>query len=189
LVPGTLIEAELKNKCLLQGTRVCKKLNSATSSSGIHHSPQEDKYEHFRSLFPIWELLELAFGFWRCSMVAAVALQSQTQPKNEQFYKLTLEALRQDYKAKILNAETYLYYLIKAKNATGWRWRFNVKEFCAEWQIPERSFYRALSKLRAKNLIFWRPGDNTIILWWDKEVTKIANVYSNDSANRPTQTQ
>ncbi len=122
-------------------------------------------------------------------MVAAVALQSQTQPKNEQFYKLTLEALRQDYKAKILNAETYLYYLIKAKNATGWRWRFNVKEFCAEWQIPERSFYRALSKLRAKNLIFWRPGDNTIILWWDKEVTKIANVYSNDSANRPTQTQ
>ena len=118
-------------------------------------------------------------------MVAAVALQSQTQPKNEQFYKLTLEELKQDYKNKRINAEAYLNYLIKANRAATWEWRVNVKEFCAEWEIAERTFYWALSKLRNKNLIFWRPADNTIILWWDKEVTKIANVYSNDSGNRP----
>ncbi|HYX15643.1 MAG TPA: hypothetical protein VE944_14995 [Nostoc sp.] len=118
-------------------------------------------------------------------MVAAVALQNQTEPKNQQFYKLVPEQLKQDYKAKILNSEAYLYYLIKAKRAAGWEWRVKVKEFCAEWEIAESTFYRALSNLRVKNLIFWRPGDNTVVMQWGKEVTKIANVHSSDSANRP----
>ena len=118
-------------------------------------------------------------------MVAAVAFQSQTQPKNEQFYKLTLDALRQDYKAKVLNAETYLYYLIKARNKAGWEWIVNVKKFCAEWEIAKSTFYRALSNLREKNLIFWRPADNTVVIQWGKEVTKIANIHSGDSPSSP----
>jgi hypothetical protein len=118
-------------------------------------------------------------------MVAAVALQNQTEPKNQQFYKLVPEQLKQDYKAKILNSEAYLYYLIKAKRAAGWEWRVKVKEFCAEWEITGSTFYWALSKLRAKNLIFWRSGDNTVVVWWGKEATKIANVHSSDLPNSP----
>jgi hypothetical protein len=116
-------------------------------------------------------------------MVAAVALQRQTQPKNQQFYKLIPEQLKQDYKAKILTAEAYIYYLIKAKRAAEWEWHFNVKNFCAEWEIAESTFYRALSKLRVKNLVFWRPGDNTVVLWWNQKVAEMANVDYSDSPN------
>ncbi|MDZ7969723.1 MAG: hypothetical protein RM368_33070 [Nostoc sp. DedSLP03] len=118
-------------------------------------------------------------------MVAAVALQSQNQPQKSQFFMATPEELKQGYKAKIFNAEAYLYCLFKAKRAAGWRWRVNVKNFCAEWEIAESTFYRALSKLRAKNLVFWQSGDNTIVLWWEKKDTKIANVHSSDLPSSP----
>ena len=118
-------------------------------------------------------------------MVAAIALQSQPQPKNEQFYKLTLEELKQDYKNKRINAEAYLKYLIKTKLAAGWEWRFNVKQFCSEWEIAERTFYWALSLLKIRNEISWRPVNDNIILWWDKKVAKIANVDFSHLANRP----
>ncbi|MBL1203113.1 MAG: hypothetical protein FWK04_29595 [Nostoc sp. GBBB01] len=117
--------------------------------------------------------------------MVAVALQSQTHPKNEQFYKLTPEELKQDYKSKRINAEAYLNYLIKAKRGAGWEWRINVKEFCSEWEIAERTFYWALSKLKVRNEISWRSGDNTIVLWWDKKVAKIANVDSSDLVSSP----
>lgn len=117
-------------------------------------------------------------------MVAGVALQSRTQPK-KQFLMVTPEELKRDYKAKVLNAETYLYYLIKAKRAAGWEWCVKVKEFCSEWEIVERTFYHALSKLRVKNLISWRSGDNTVVIQWGKEVAKTAKVDSSDSASSP----
>jgi len=118
-------------------------------------------------------------------MVVAVALQSQTQPKNQQFYKLTLEELKQDYKNKRINAEAYLKYLIKTRLAAGWEWRVNVKQFCSEWEIAERTFYWALSKLKIRNEISWRPVNDNIILWWDKKVAQIANVDFSHLANRP----
>ncbi|HYX17872.1 MAG TPA: hypothetical protein VE944_26635 [Nostoc sp.] len=115
-------------------------------------------------------------------MIATVP-QNQTEPKKEQFFRATPDELKQSYKAKIFNTEAYLYSLIKAKRAAGWEWRLNIKQFCREWEIAERSFYRALSKLRAKNFISWRSGDNTVVVWWGKEVDKTANVHSGDSAN------
>ncbi|QFS52880.1 hypothetical protein [Nostoc sphaeroides] len=118
-------------------------------------------------------------------MIAAVALQGQTQPKKPQFFMATPEELKQGYKAKIFSAEAYLYCLVKAKRAEGWKWSVKVKEFCAEWEIAESTFYWALSKLRAKNKIFWRPNDNTVVIWWDKEVAEMANAHSSDLPNSP----
>ncbi|QLE60025.1 hypothetical protein [Nostoc sp. TCL26-01] len=112
--------------------------------------------------------------------MVASALPSQTQTK-KQFLQSTPEELKRDYKAKVLNAEAYVYYIIKAKRAAGWQWRFNIKYFCAEWEIPKRTFYWVLSKLKDKKLIDWCSDGSTIVVCWGGEITEKANIHSSDS--------
>lgn len=113
-------------------------------------------------------------------MVAAP--QAQTK---RQFVMITPEELKLNYKAGVLNAQTYLLYLIKTQRTEGWEWRFNVEEFCRKWEIAERTFYDALSKLRVKKLISWRTGDSTVVVSWGREATKTPNLHSSDSPNSP----
>ncbi len=84
---------------------------------------------------------------------------------------MDIEQIRLDYKEKLINAETYVYYLIKAHRSAGWKWTFSVKEFCKEWDIKERTFYHAVSRLRSKKLIEWQT-EGRITVWWGADIAK-----------------
>ena len=79
----------------------------------------------------------------------------------------------------LFNATAYLLALVKCHGAAGWKWSFRVADFCKEHGLSERSFYRALSKLRTKRLIFWSAGDN-ISVWWDSSSLALVNSTSQD---------
>jgi hypothetical protein len=72
------------------------------------------------------------------------AIATKRQPE----LRLKAEDLRRDYKDGLLNSHSYLYYLIRALRKNGWKLHIpNISIFCEQWNISERSFYRAKNKL------------------------------------------
>jgi hypothetical protein len=92
-----------------------------------------------------------------------------------QFWALTLEEARRLYTLKILDATSYLLAIIKTHGAAGWRWSFKVDDFCQYWGIPRRTFYWALSKLRASRLVFWEASDK-VTVWWHDIYSDVSNL-------------
>lgn len=95
----------------------------------------------------------------------------ESRKPKQPFFIMDIEQIRLDYKEKLINAETYVYYLIKAHRSAGWKWTFSVKEFCKEWDIKERTFYHAVSRLRSKKLIEWQT-EGRITVWWGADIAK-----------------
>lgn len=88
-----------------------------------------------------------------------------------QFYKLMTPELRQLYELKLLDAPAYILLIVKTQRAAGWRWTFKVKDFCQEWGLNERTFYRSVSKLKTLGLLHWATGD-TITVWHGADIAK-----------------
>ena len=91
-------------------------------------------------------------------------MTSQTE-KLQPFWAITIEEAQQLRKAKVLDATAYLLAIVKAHGAAGWKWAVDVKDFCKQWDIKERTFYRALSTLRSLKLVFWEKRGRNIISW------------------------
>ena len=92
-------------------------------------------------------------------------LASAKQP----FFKMTAHLAKEDYKAKLITAEAYVLYIIKASHSPGWKWTFDPKEFCKEWEIPKSTFYRVISNLKAKGKINWETS-GTITVWHSTDI-------------------
>ena len=95
----------------------------------------------------------------------ATIMTSQAEKLQQPFWAITLEEAQQLRKAKVLDATAYLLAIVKAHGAAGWKWAIDVKTFCKQWEIKERTFYRALSTLRSLKLVFWEKRDRNTISW------------------------
>ena len=88
------------------------------------------------------------------------------------FFIMSVDQVQKDYKDKIITTEAYILYLVQTHRAAGWKWSFSIKEFCKQWEIKERSFYHALSRLKAKKRIYWEVK-GAITLWWGADLAKV----------------
>lgn len=62
--------------------------------------------------------------------------------------RLTPERVLQGWKAGFYTPAGYLYYLILSLRREGWWYRIeNISQFCRQWQINRRTFYRAKAEL------------------------------------------
>jgi hypothetical protein len=98
--------------------------------------------------------------------------QSTSQgAEKEKFFLMTISDVKEHYKAKLINAQAYVLYIVKANKAPNWKWTFNVKAFCTEWEIPERTFYWAISKLRSQGLLHWSIKER-MTLWYETNIAQ-----------------
>ncbi|MBW4635484.1 MAG: hypothetical protein KME30_27415 [Iphinoe sp. HA4291-MV1] len=81
------------------------------------------------------------------------------------FWMVTPSILREAYKQKKITAEFYIEGIIKC-NKPGFVLHTTVRAFCKEWGIPERTFYRVISKLRAQGIIYWETEPNAPMKLW-----------------------
>lgn len=73
---------------------------------------------------------------------------SQTNPSSIPHKRLTADQVKRNWLLGDYTASGYLYHLIGALRKDGWPLLIdNVDEFCQEWEISRRSFYRAKAKL------------------------------------------
>lgn len=97
-------------------------------------------------------------------MTVNLSIPKTSANKSKSFYKLMSSELKEMYQAGLLDAPAYVLLIVKTQRAAGWKWTFKVKDFCLEWGINERTFYRAVSKLKSMNLLHWET--NGIITVW-----------------------
>jgi len=77
-------------------------------------------------------------------------------PSPKQHYRLSLEKAKQDYADGILTATGLIYYAIGIYRAPGQKLRVSdIDQFCDRLDLNRATFYRAISKLKAKNRINW----------------------------------
>lgn len=79
--------------------------------------------------------------------------------------------LKKMYAMGLLDAPAYILLIVKSHGKAGWKWTFTVKDFCQEWAINERTFYRAVSKLKHLNLLEWETK-GSITVWCDTDVNQ-----------------
>ena len=91
--------------------------------------------------------------------------------QSKSFHKFTFEECRTFYTEDLVDAAGYILLIVKCHGAAGWKWSFKVKDFCKEWNIPQRTFYYAISKLREKKLLHWEIKD-TITVWYGTDIAK-----------------
>ena len=91
--------------------------------------------------------------------------------KSEPFHKLMGGEVRQFYADKLLDAPLYVLLIAKTQRKAGWKWTFQVKDFCKEWGIAKTTFYRAVSKLRDLGLLHWEVKD-AITIWHGTDIAK-----------------
>ena len=82
---------------------------------------------------------------------------------------LTAERAKQDYKAKLITAEGYILYLLDIHRTEGWKWTFEPKQFCKEWEIPKSTFHRAVSNLKSRGLMNWEI-EGKISIWKGSDI-------------------
>jgi len=87
------------------------------------------------------------------------------------FFKLTADELQQAYLAKEITASRYILWIIKTHGKACWKWSFNVKDFCLQWLINERTFYRAIAKLKSLGLIQWEKKEHITVWYGDNDDT------------------
>jgi len=110
---------------------------------------------------------------------------TQAQEETKQYWAVTIEEAQRLYKSKVWDATAYLLAIIKTHGASGWKWAFRVKDFCQQWQIPERTFYRALSKLRSLQLVFWEAQDRVVVWWQDIHLSDSVEAQNLDTVCSP----
>ena len=115
-------------------------------------------------------------------------MPSQTLEK-QPFWAITLEEAQQLRKAKVLDATAYLLAIVKAHGAAGWKWAVDVKAFCKQWDIKERTFYRALSTLRSLKLVFWEKRDRNTISWREANMLDTEDTDDATEAQKPDRTK
>jgi hypothetical protein len=116
-----------------------------------------------------------------------VTIVSENSTARESFFKLTSEELKQAYRAKDINARRYILWIVKTHGKAGWKWTFTVKDFCSEWEINERTFYRAVSKLKMEGLLHWEI-QSRITVWYGTDSHNIAadtDVATTDTDDSP----
>ena len=87
------------------------------------------------------------------------------QSTTVQHYRVTLDQAKQDYKDGLLTATGLVYYAIAILRPIGQKLRINkANNFAERLGIDKATFYRALSKLKLKNLLEWEPTEG-VILW------------------------
>lgn len=86
-----------------------------------------------------------------------------------QFLMMTAERAKHDYKAKLITAEAYILYLLEIHRTEGWKWTFEPKQFCKEWEIPKSTFYRTISSLKCKGLVNWEV-EGKVSLWRGSDI-------------------
>jgi hypothetical protein len=73
---------------------------------------------------------------------------SSSAAKPHSHLRLTPERILQGWQAGFYTPTGYLYYLILALRKEGWWYRIdNISQFCRQWQINRRTFYRAKAEL------------------------------------------
>jgi hypothetical protein len=78
------------------------------------------------------------------------------QPSPNQHYRLSIQKAVQDYKDGIITATGLVYYTVGIYRAPGQKLRVkDIDAFCKELEINRATFYRAISKLKAKNRLEW----------------------------------
>lgn len=110
---------------------------------------------------------------------------SQKLAKSQQFFKMTAERAKSDYKIKLITAEAYILYIIESNRSAGWKWTFDPKEFCAEWEISKSTFYRAISSLKARGKINWETTGK-ITVWHGADIPMHETENPTDKNPSPT---
>lgn len=80
-------------------------------------------------------------------------LASSNGGKQQQFYKVTADVAKEHYKLRLITAEGYIFTLLNIHGKRGWKWTFDPKEFCKEFEISKSTFYRAINNLKNKWLV------------------------------------
>ena len=111
-------------------------------------------------------------------------MTSQTE-KLQSFWACTSEEARELYLDGILDATAYLFAIVKSHGAAGWEWAVDVKVFCEEWGLTERTFYRAKSILERKKRISWKKRDRNIISWRHNRLNDLSKAQNPDSSKAP----
>jgi hypothetical protein len=70
-----------------------------------------------------------------------------------QFYKLTAERVKQDYVDGLITAEAYILYLLDIHSFGNVGWSIDATEATSKWNIPKRTYYRAIEKLKSSGKI------------------------------------
>ena len=87
------------------------------------------------------------------------------QPSPNQHYRLSIQRAVQDYKDGIITATGLVYYTVGIYRAPGQKLRVkDIDAFCKELEINRATFYRAISKLKAKNRLEWEANAG-VDLW------------------------
>ncbi|NKB17128.1 MAG: hypothetical protein HC770_01740 [Pseudanabaena sp. CRU_2_10] len=77
-----------------------------------------------------------------------VSVVPNSAAKNTPFARITAQELKETWLKGYHTAAGYLYLLIKTLRADGWWLQINnVSEFCREWEISRKSFYKAKAQL------------------------------------------
>ncbi len=98
---------------------------------------------------------------------------------------LKADELKQAYRQGDISTSLYILWIVKIHGKPGWKWTFTVREFCAQWEINERTFYRAVSKLKAEGKLHWE-AERRITVWYDTDDSKgDAHVTAPDTNDSP----
>jgi hypothetical protein len=89
--------------------------------------------------------------------------------KQDSFCMIYASDAKELYKQKILSAEAYVLMIVKIHSKAGWKWTFDPKEFCAEWEISRSTFYRAVSRLKDKGFLNWEV-EGKITVWHGSDI-------------------
>ncbi|WP_148663106.1 hypothetical protein [Scytonema hofmannii] len=72
--------------------------------------------------------------------------------KPKHCWEISPEILKEAYKQRKISIDFYIEGLVKCLQLeSSFEKRGSVREFCKEWGIPERSFYRAVKRLLPLN--------------------------------------
>ena len=99
----------------------------------------------------------------------------------EPHWRISNEEARRLFEMGVFNATTYLLAIVKSHGGAGWKWSFRVADFCKEYGFQRSTFYCALSKLRAKHLIFWSGAEKVTVWWQDIGLANSSTTSGNDS--------
>lgn len=80
-------------------------------------------------------------------------------PKTTAHHRLTRSQVITDYKAGLLTPSGAIYYLIRSAYKLGAAIRFSRSNICAQLEISQATFYRAIAQLEFANLVKFESGD------------------------------
>ena len=80
--------------------------------------------------------------------------QHPVDTRGQPHLRLTPEQVLENWRQRFYTPPGYLYHLILALRREGWWYRINnVAQFCRDWEINRRTFYRAKAELITRGLL------------------------------------